>query len=229
MKTLLTNSLPEQLAQHVGCSIMTGRYAEGERLIEAEIASLFSVSWRTVRDAFILLERRRFITIEPRKGAYVRPITLDSIADVFNVRTSLFATAARFMAGSSTKSSLRELSQDIQLVQNLAGDKDTSAANFLAAVNRTLKTVVFGSGSELIAELLCDLEQHTVWASLWVEPAHFQTLQGRGRKAQLIANIGHAVEGGDVIMAESSMRSTTNYSRDEIIGKLVMSQDKKVS
>jgi len=89
-----TVSLPEQLAATLGKDIIAGRYATGERLIETNVATLFSVSRGPVRDAFLLLERRRFITIEPRRGAYVRPITLTSIAGIFNVQHARWQKSA---------------------------------------------------------------------------------------------------------------------------------------
>lgn len=229
MAAFSTLSLPAQLALSLGEDIMTGRYAGGERLIETEVASIFSVSRGPVRDAFLLLERRRFITIEPRRGAYVRTISLNSIADIFNVRTSLFATAARFMAGIRTESSLSHLDQSVQTVQALAVDADTTPAFFLNAVNEMEQAIVLGSDSGLIGELLHELGEHTVWASLWLAPPHFQTLEGRKRQAHFIKTVGEAVTLGDAVMAESTMRRMTEYSRNEIIGALAASRNDEVA
>lgn len=204
---------------------MAGRYSTGERLIEADVATLFSVSRGPVRDAFLLLERRRFITIEPRRGAYVRPITLTSITEIFNVRSALFATAARTMAKVRTESSLRELSRNVQTVKALADDAETMTLQFLNAVNEMGKIIVAGSGNELIADLLRDLEQHTVWASLWELPPHFQAPLGRKRKAQFMANIVEAIQCGDANGAATAMQCSTDFSRDQIIDALQRRQD----
>lgn len=208
---------------------MAGRYATGERLIETAVATLFSVSRGPVRDAFLLLERRRFITIEPRRGAYVRPITLTSIADIFNVRTSLFTTAARSMAQIRTELSLRELKKSARTVQTLADNTETLAAQFLDAVNQWEKTIVSGSGNQLIAELLRDLDQHTVWPTLWALPPHFQAPEGRKQKALYIANIEDAVRRGDAARAETAMRCMTDFSRDQIIDALARDQNEEVA
>lgn len=217
MVAFSTFSLPEQLALSLGKDIVSGRYIGGDRLVETEVALRFSVSRGPVRDAFVLLERRRFITMEPRRGAYVRPITLDAIVDVFNIRISLFGTAARLMAEVGTISSLCRLEQSVQTIQAMAVDADTTPTCFVKAVNGVEHAVVLGSGNELIGELIRDLEQHTVWASLWMSPRHFQTIQGRERKAQLATSTGEAVQRGDGVMAESTMRRMTEYSRDEIL------------
>jgi DNA-binding GntR family transcriptional regulator len=222
-------SLPEQLALSLGKDIVGGRYAGGERLIETEVARLFSVSRGPVRDAFLLLERRRFITIEPRRGAFVRPISLNSIADVFNVRTSLLATAARFMAGIRTELLLSQLDQNVRTVQALAVHASTTPACFLNAVNQMERAIVLGSGNELIAELLRDLDQQTVWPSLWVSPPHFQSLDGREHTARLITAIVKAVHLGDAFVAESTMRRMTEYCRDEIIGALACARNEEVA
>jgi len=124
---------------------------------------------------------------------------------------------------------LRDLRQSVQAVQTLADNAETVGPQFLDAVNKMGKTIVSGSRNELIAELLHDLDQHTVWASLWVRPPHFQAAHGRKQKARYIANIGDAVRCGDAAGAETSMRCMADFSRDQIIDALARGQNEEAA
>ena len=221
-------SLPEQLALSLGREIVAGRYVEGQRLIETELADHFAVSRGPVRDALRLLERRRCITLEPRKGAYVRTISLDAIADIFNVRSALFATAARFTAQLCAGQQLLALTQHVQAVQMLANDPDTAADQFLNAVVQMRQVMVMGSGSDLIAELLSDLDQHTVWSSQWAMPDHFQTRETRQRDSRHVMIAFEAIQLGDGVMADRSVRRMIEYNRDTVIGALASTRNERV-
>lgn len=135
-------SLPEQLASHLTQDIVTGLYAKGQRLIETEIAALYKVSRGPVRDAFQLLERRRFVTIEPRKGVYVREISLNTIADIFNVRVGLFSIATRLMAQRNSGKHMDVFTENVRKIQTLANDLDTTWMQFEAAADEVNTSII---------------------------------------------------------------------------------------
>jgi DNA-binding transcriptional regulator YhcF (GntR family) len=91
-------TLPEQVAEELGAEIVAGRRKPGERLIELELAQCFGVSRGPIREAIRILERRRLVEFNPRRGAYVRPLSLRSVADLFDVRMALSLLAVRTMA-----------------------------------------------------------------------------------------------------------------------------------
>src|SRR6202453_1746248 len=93
-----TRTLPEQVAEELGAEIVAGRRKSGERLIELELAQHFGLRRGPIREAIRILERRRLVDFNPRRGAYVRPLSLKSVADLFDVRIALSLLAARTMA-----------------------------------------------------------------------------------------------------------------------------------
>lgn len=221
--------MSEHVALQLSKDIAAGRYVEGERLVEADVAAHFSVSRGPVRDAFQLLERRRFITFEPRKGAFVRAISLDSIADIFNVRGALFCTAARFMAKHRPKEAMTLLAWRVEMVQFLADDPDSSVAKFMSAIVQIGDVLVWGSGSDLIAELLRDLDQHSIWADLWTTSQHFKTQEVRQWHARLITATGEAIQRGESELAGQAMQQVIDYNRDMIIKTLAIIRNEQVS
>ncbi|MBN7755257.1 FadR family transcriptional regulator [Nitratireductor aquimarinus] len=61
-------------AEAIGQAIVEGEFSEGERLpLEAELASRFSVSRNTLREAMKLLAAKSMVAIAPRRGTVVLP------------------------------------------------------------------------------------------------------------------------------------------------------------
>lgn len=84
--------------------IVAGRRKTGERLVELGLAQTFGGSRGPLHDAIRILERRRLVEFLPRRGAYVRPLSMKSIADLLNFRIALSLLAVRTMATASIES-----------------------------------------------------------------------------------------------------------------------------
>src|SRR4249919_1356694 len=84
-KGLRTRTLPEQIADHLAAAILKGDYRDGEHIPEQKIASMFGVSHGPVRESIRALSKRGLIEFRPRRGAFVIEVTLDAIADLFNI------------------------------------------------------------------------------------------------------------------------------------------------
>ncbi len=166
-------TLPEQVAEELGAEIVSGRRKSGERLVELDLARDFGVSRGPIREAIRLLERRRLVDVRPRRGAYVRPLSLKSIADLFNVRTALSMLAVRTMATSPVESYIETLARRCEEMKAMVELNDPIA--FARVTTRAVKTIARGSGNDLLVELLTDLANQTVWATIWKTPLDYQT------------------------------------------------------
>lgn len=212
-------SLPEQIADELGRNIVDGHYAPGQRLIETELAEQYGVSRSSIRDAFRLLERRRVIEILPRRGAFVRRISMDTIADIFNARIALLAAAARYMA-LARNSYVDTLARRVVELKLMAAEENTAPRDYLTVLTRATRTIAKGSGNELIVEILEDLVRHTVWDSIWYEPPHYLTPATRKRSAREMAAVLAAIQAGDPEAAEHKMRIAMEYNRDHAMATL---------
>ncbi|WP_082492434.1 GntR family transcriptional regulator [Leifsonia sp. Root4] len=95
-------------------SIISGEPAPGARLKERELSERFEVSRVPVRQALQRLESEGFVVTEPHRGAVVRSVTADDIAELFDARLCIepFATrqaALRVHAGLASAARLAEL------------------------------------------------------------------------------------------------------------------------
>ncbi len=82
-------TLTEQIADHLGAEIITGRLAPASRIQELKVAGELGVSRGSVREALLILESRHLIEIIPRRGAVVSSMESNEIADFCEVFTQM--------------------------------------------------------------------------------------------------------------------------------------------
>jgi len=70
-------------------AILAGRVRPGERLVETAIAQQLEVSRTTVREAFLMLERRGLVVSKPRRGTFVTRLSRDDALDLGYTRALL--------------------------------------------------------------------------------------------------------------------------------------------
>lgn len=89
--------------------ILACRLAPGEELREQELATRFEVSKQPVREALLRLERERLVTVVPRQGYRVNPVSLSDARDIFRCRGVLEPACAGDGAKSASSDVLAEL------------------------------------------------------------------------------------------------------------------------
>ena len=88
----------ERVFRHLRRAIIEGHYAPGERIVEARVADALSVSRTPVREAVRRLESEGLVTTERNRGAHVRMLTNDGIADLYEARARLESFLAELAA-----------------------------------------------------------------------------------------------------------------------------------
>lgn len=211
-------TIPEQLAEELGADIVAGRRKAGERLIELDLAQNFSVSRGPVREALRILERRRMVDLLPRRGAYVRPLSLKSIADLFNVRLALSLLAARTMATTPVESYVETLARRCTELDDMVETGDPIA--FARVTTRAVRAIAHGSGNELLLELSIDLANQTVWGTIWKTPLDYVTQDMRREAAELMTATLEAIRRRDADAAVNSLRLLLENDRDRALAVL---------
>lgn len=117
-------SLAEQIARHVGRQIVTGDLVEGERIQELRVASELNVSRGSVREALLLLERRRLIHIYPRRGAVVAEMSAQQIRSLFEVITLLLGLIARRASDNWRQSDVEPFTKLLEQLEALSRQGD---------------------------------------------------------------------------------------------------------
>lgn len=205
-------TISDQVADELGAEIVAGRRKAGERLVELDLARDFGVSRGPIREAIRILERRRLVEMLPRRGAYVRPLSLKSIADLFNVRMALSLLAARAMATAPIESYVETLARRCAELESMVETDDPMT--FARVTTRAVKTVARGSGNELLVELLTDLANQTVWTTIWKNPLDYQTRDLRRQATDLMTATLEAIRRRDPEAAVASLGKLLEEDRD---------------
>nr|WP_284509409.1 GntR family transcriptional regulator [Caballeronia sp. GAFFF2] len=93
--------------QRIREMILRNELRPGTQLLEQELVEMFGVSRTPVREALIRLQNEHLVQIIPRHGVRVRNVSMADLEEVFQVQTSLEATAVAAVA--SRKPSARDI------------------------------------------------------------------------------------------------------------------------
>jgi DNA-binding GntR family transcriptional regulator len=104
-------TLREKIAENLREAIIRGELKPGARLQEVEVALSHNTSRTPVREAFQQLESEGFLTIRPRRGAYVAPLTVQDIQEFYEIKGVLEGYAARIAADRLTEAQIDRMQQ----------------------------------------------------------------------------------------------------------------------
>ncbi len=209
-------TISEQIADRVGIAIVKGEYRGGEHIPEQEIAAQFRVSHGPVREALRALERRGLVEVLPRRGAFAVEISLDSIADVFNIRGVLLGLAARNLAlRADVKDASATFVARASELGELAGVRSTDPLAFAHAAGRCGAAVYRACGSAPLLKMLRDQSRGSLWGLMWREHTlDFLTVERRRAAAADWMAAAKAVASGNGTKAETIVRKALFESRD---------------
>jgi DNA-binding GntR family transcriptional regulator len=139
----------EQVALYIRSLVFEGELRPGRRIPQDEIAKTLGVSRIPVREAIIALEREGLVTIEPHRGAFVNPITRDTIRDQYELYGLAFGLAIRRAAERGGDSFVDELTA-IHAALVAATDPDS----FSARNDEFLGLIVGAAGSPRVQAVL---------------------------------------------------------------------------
>jgi DNA-binding GntR family transcriptional regulator len=75
-----------EIARHLREAIIKGELTPGERVNETRLTRELALSRSPVREAIRILESEGLLTIEPHRGARVRPVSDHDLEEIFDVR-----------------------------------------------------------------------------------------------------------------------------------------------
>ena len=101
--------LSHAVVDELRSAIIGGDYAQGERLVEEEVAARFDVSRNPIREALRTLSTEGFVVIEPRRGARVASIDAAAAGELFELRAPLEGLVAGLAAQRRTAAHLATL------------------------------------------------------------------------------------------------------------------------
>ncbi len=95
--------------------LLDGDLAPGTFLAERQLAVRLGMSKTPVRSALERLEMEGFLSISPQQGAIVRELSVNEIADQYEIRVALETFVARGIAGKLTPAQVGRLNENLEL------------------------------------------------------------------------------------------------------------------
>lgn len=147
----LVNQVGDRLVQ----AIVEGRLAPGQRLVEAELARQMGISRAPLREAARRLEQRGLLVAHPRRGFFVRELSLGEVDDLYAVRMMVESHAARQVALRGGQAGLDELERRIGELRRLA--REGREAALVEADLDFHRTLCVLSGNRRLLRLFDDM------------------------------------------------------------------------
>jgi len=102
-------SVPQMIVDQLEEMIISGALKGGDRINESALAGRLGVSRGPIREALRQLERGRLVEFRANRGMFVREISVDEAAHLYDIRATLFGLAGRLAAGRVSAADLDKL------------------------------------------------------------------------------------------------------------------------
>jgi DNA-binding GntR family transcriptional regulator len=132
-------NLKDVAVDHIRDEIVSGRFAPSSRLDIESIAETLGISRVPVREALIELAQKDFIVALPRRGSFVREVSVQDIEDHYEVVALVFGVAARRAADAIRPERIAELQRlhdEISSTTDVARSEQLDV-QFLTAIARS--------------------------------------------------------------------------------------------
>ncbi|MGA7805466.1 GntR family transcriptional regulator [Bradyrhizobium sp.] len=141
--------LRDNVYESLRADILTCRLAPGDDMREQELAERYAVSRQPVREALLRLSREHLVTVQPRQGYRVNPISLSDARDILRFRHVLEPACVTEAIETASEAELKALDQ----FRQFSGDHEA----FIAYNRAFHAALAAASGNRRMAAALCDL------------------------------------------------------------------------
>ena len=202
------------VADQLEAQILGGQRPPGSPLHQLDLAAAFGVSRVPVRDALAVLEQRHLAVRVPRKGVIVRPVSAESVRQLFAARRLLEAEITRLAVPRVGHEEVALLEATIGRQRAAAKAGDLAA---LRATDREFHGVLWRAcGNEVLEGLV-----QTVWLRALQARAMGHRVPGWGDKSiDRHVKIVDALRRGDAEEAIQAALAAVDAAEAEILAQL---------
>lgn len=178
--------------------ILTCVFVPGEQLREQDMAEQYATSRQPIRDALLRLEREHLVTVAPRQGYQVNPISLADAQDLFRFRLAIEPACATEAIERADDATLADLDRFRTLPDGM---------EFTEYNRKFHSAIARASGNKRMSIVACDLiaqADRLVLVSLG-------TIQGRD-PATLVAEHGAILD----LLQQRDVRATRKLLKAHI-------------
>ena len=166
MPTIRQSSATNAIYDEIKSRIINVYYFPGFKLSESRLASEFNTGRSPIRSAFARLHSEGWIEVSPQSGTYVRKLSEQEIAEIFEYRLILEVNAIRLATKNISDKKLIQLRQAFNRLRPKkktfsAGLKTFDSFNELDSLFHT--EIYRAAGNSLIKETLLSLHDKVRW------------------------------------------------------------------
>jgi len=141
--------LRDNVYESLRADILSCRLAPGDDVREQDLAERYAVSRQPVREALLRLEREHLVTVQPRQGYRVNPISLSDARDLLRFRLALEPACIAEAIEDAPDKTLKALDD----FRRFSGNHE----DFIAYNRAFHSALAHASGNRRMASALCDL------------------------------------------------------------------------
>ena len=207
-----TVSLADQVFEHLETDILSGKYQRGDILTENRLCEILGVSRTPIREALRRLMQEHLI-VETGKGSLVLGITDDDLRDIYIIRESLEAKAAKMATLNASEDEINELKSAVELQEFYLSKQNADQIRLMD--NRFHEILYKISGSHVFYNTLLPLHKK-------VQKYRKVSLQSHSRASESVAEhheILNAIINRDADAAEALTAKHVKNAYNHIAGK----------
>ncbi len=207
-----TVSLADQVFEHLETDILSGKYQRGDILTENRLCEILGVSRTPIREALRRLMQEHLI-VETGKGSMVLGITDEDLRDIYIIRESIEAKAARMATETATEDEINELKSALELQEFYLSKQNSDQIRLMD--NRFHEILYKISGSHVFYNTLLPLHKK-------VQKYRKVSLQSQSRANESVAEhreILNAIINRDADAAETFTAKHVKNAYNHIAGK----------
>jgi len=114
-----TGSLGDQVYRAIPEDVLSARIGRDELLLEQALAERYGVSKTPVREALRLLAHEGLLRVLPRKGYMLRPVGIQDVVEVFELRRILEPALCAEAARRRTTEQLAKMEESVEIERHL--------------------------------------------------------------------------------------------------------------
>lgn len=195
--------------------ILSGELAAGTDHLESELAEKLDMSRTPVREACVMLESRGLLTVRPRKGVRILPVSPADMEEIYDILTELETLAARKAAEQHPpETALEPLRRAIDDMDRALAAEDRDA--WAAADHRFHRELMRLGGNRRaveIFEMMSDQVARARLTTLYLRPVPDRSNADHHAVLQ-------AIRDGDPEGAATRHRSHRQYAKAMLLGLL---------
>lgn len=154
-------TLPEQIANRIGQDILDGAYQPGEPLREQDLSDAYQVSRGPVREALRILEMDGVVRILPNKGAQVTRLSVQEVADIFEIRAALIGVSTERLCAEMPAALLEQASAIAAQMRGVA-ERPDGGPEFARLSHQMSVMLMSATPNRRLSEMLLSLARQTL-------------------------------------------------------------------